>query len=107
MMSHIRLESRSGPTYVGPDLGDSLFASSRILFKIFYFFSNEEHQLFCYNEFLAHLAHSAKVSFWDRAVSVVRRRPSSSVVRRASSVVRRASCVNNLLKHLLLRFDWA
>ena len=36
--------------------------------------------------FLAHLAHSAKVSFWDRAVSVVCRRP---------------SCVNNLLKHLL------
>ena len=44
---------------------------------------------------LAHLAHSAKVSFWDRAVSVVRRR--------ASCVVRRPSCVNNLLKHLLLQ----
>ena len=28
---------------------------------------------------LAHLAHSAKVSFWDRALSVVRRRPSSVV----------------------------
>ena len=26
-----------------------------------------------YNLFLAHLAHSAKVSFWDRVVSVVRR----------------------------------
>ena len=34
---------------------------------------------------LAHLAHSAKVSFWDRAVSVVRRR-ASSVVRRASTI---------------------
>ena len=31
--------------------------------------------------FLAHLAHSAKVSFWDRALSVVRRRASSCVVR--------------------------
>ena len=49
--------------------------------------------------FLAHLEHSANMSFWDRAVSVARRR--------ASSVVRRPSCVNNLLKHLLLRFDWA
>ena len=28
-------------------------------------------------DFLAHLAHSAKVSFWDCALSVVRRRPSS------------------------------
>ena len=28
---------------------------------------------------LAHLAHSAKVSFWDCAVSVVRRRASSGV----------------------------
>ena len=36
--------------------------------------------------FLAHLAHSAKVSFWDRAVSVDRRRP-SCVVRRPSCVV--------------------
>ena len=27
--------------------------------------------------FLAHLAHSAKVSFWDGAVSVVRRRAST------------------------------
>ena len=35
--------------------------------------------------FLAHLAHSAKVSFWDHAVSVVVRRP-SSVVRRASTI---------------------
>ena len=34
---------------------------------------------------LAHLAHSAKVSFWDGAVSVVRRR-ASSVVRRASTI---------------------
>ena len=59
----------------------------------------------CKVHFLAHLAHSAKVSFWDRAVSVVRRR-ASSVVRR-SCVVRRASCVNNLLKHLLLQFHWA
>ena len=33
--------------------------------------------------FLAHLAQSAKVSFWDDPLSVVRRR------RRASSVVRR------------------
>ena len=47
---------------------------------------------------LAHLAHSAKVSFLDRAVSVVRPRASSSV--------RRPSCINNLFKHLL-RFDWA
>ena len=40
--------------------------------------------------FLAHLAQSAKVSFWDDPLSVVRRR-------------RRPSCVvNNLLKHLLL-----
>jgi len=27
-----RLEPRSGPTYVGPDLGSSLFASSTILY---------------------------------------------------------------------------
>ena len=35
--------------------------------------------------FLAHLAHSAKVSFWDRALSVVRRR-ASCVVCRASTI---------------------
>ena len=35
--------------------------------------------------FLAHLAYSTKVSFWDRAVSVVRRR-ASCVVRRASTI---------------------
>ena len=39
----------------------------------------------CFHTFLAHLAHSAKVSFWDRAVSVVRRR-ASSVVRRPSTI---------------------
>jgi len=43
--------------------------------------------------FLAHLAQSAKVSFWDDPLSVVRRRRRR---RRPSSVV------NNLLKHLLL-----
>ena len=43
--------------------------------------------------FLAHLAHSAKVSFWESAVSVVRRRV-SCVVCRVSSV--------NIFKHLLL-----
>ena len=41
--------------------------------------------VFC---FLAHLAQSAKVSFWDDPLSVVRRRRRpSSVVRRASSTI--------------------
>ena len=39
----------------------------------------------CLLQFLAHLAHSAQVSFWDRAMSVVRRRH-SCVVRYASII---------------------
>ena len=51
------------------------------------------------HHFLAHLAHSAKVNFWDNALPVVRRRP-TCVVRRESSVV------NNFFKeHLLQNYE--